>query len=68
MSSFADADESISLHRMYGSVIGIAVVGHVACHMNNFVQLVTPSHPLFAREQAAIQYPVVCFEMFPFIL
>lgn len=40
------ADESISLHRLFGGIIGIATVGHVGCHVNNYIQLVSPAFAL----------------------
>ena len=34
------ADESISIHRWFGKMIGICSLGHVACHVNNYIKLV----------------------------
>ena len=35
------ADESISIHRWFGKVIAVCCLGHVACHVNNYIQLVS---------------------------
>ena len=34
------ADESISIHRWFGKMIGICSLGHFGCHINNYIQLV----------------------------
>jgi len=34
------ADESISIHRWFGKMIAICSLGHVFCHINNYVKLV----------------------------
>jgi len=34
------ADESISIHRWFGKMIAICSLGHVLCHINNYVKLV----------------------------
>ena len=39
------ADESISIHRWFGKMIGICSLGHFFCHINNYIKLVSFASP-----------------------